>query len=106
MRLQPANPIAVALTLAVAFAPVAGRAADVIITGCPQAGVEAGCIVLNAGGTLYNVTAAKPAPKIGAPTRVTGTISNGVSLCQQGVILSPATSEPADGIACPATPPR
>ena len=102
MRTQTANSMAMAAALALAVLSTGARADDVTITGCAQAGVESGCVVMNSGGTLYNITAAKPAPKIGAAGRVTGTVlADSASFCQQGTILAPATWAAVDGIACP-----
>jgi hypothetical protein len=106
MRLQRANSVAAAVMVAVALAPGALRAEEVTIVGCAQAGVETGCVVLSSGGALYNITAAKPAPQVGARGRVTGTIGGGVSLCQQGIILSPSTWEGVAGASCPDAAPR
>ena len=101
MRTQTANSIAMAAALALAVMSTGARADDVTITGCAQAGVESGCVVLNSGSTLYNITAAKPAPKLGVPGTVTGTVFSGASFCQQGIILSPASWTPVTGATCP-----
>jgi hypothetical protein len=107
MRLQWPHFFTGALALAVALAPAAVRAEEVTITGCAQAGVEAGCVVLNSGGKLYNITAAKPAPKLGVPGTVTGTVlADSASFCQQGIILSAATWAPVGGATCPDAAPR
>lgn len=91
------------VVLAALAAPTAGRAEEVTASGCVAAGVEAGCMVLQAeDGTLYNVTAAEPKPEPGAAGTVTGTVSSGVSLCMQGITLSPATWTPKPGADCPA----
>ena len=91
------------VALAVVAAPVASRAEEVTVSGCPQPGVEAGCIVLKGDdGKLYNISAAKPKPEPGVAGTVTGTVSQGASLCMQGIILSPATWQPRPGADCPA----
>ena len=94
------SPIAL-ITAALTLAPVAALAEEVTITGCPQPGIEAGCIVITGTSGIYNITAAKPTPTVGVPGKVTGTVSSGVSTCGQGNILSPATWTPVTGIECP-----
>jgi hypothetical protein len=56
---------------------------------------------MSGNGALYNITAAKPTPKVGVPGRVTGTVTANVSLCGTGNVLSPATWEPVEGVICP-----
>jgi hypothetical protein len=88
---------------ALALAPTVASADDVTVSGCPQAGVEAGCITITAGtgGTVYNITAAMPRPQIGLGGTVSGTLNIGVaSFCQQGIVLSPATWKPDPSIKC------
>ena len=91
------------LALAVLTASAASRAEEVTVSGCPQPGVEAGCIVLTApDGTVYDLSAAAPKPAVGVAGTATGTVSQGVSLCMQGIVLKPATWTPESGAACPA----
>ena len=95
---------AAALSVLVALAtPAVSQAEEVTATGCAQAGVETGCIVLMAqDGRLYNITAAQPKPAPGTAGTVTGTTGEGASSCMQGILLSPATWQPKPGAACPA----
>lgn len=81
--------MAVSLALTAQTAPQPAKpAADETIsaTGCVEAGVEAGCLVLKDSktGTLYNLffTGAKPA--LGIAIRFTGTPKQGVTTCMQG----------------------
>src|SRR5438132_3587109 len=90
----------VAIIAASALAPVAAVAEEVTITGCPEPGVAAGCLVMSGGGAIYNITAAKPTPMVGVAGKVTGTLSTGVSTCGQGNTLSPATWTPVAGLDC------
>lgn len=64
-------------------------AQSITVTGCPTNGVEAGCIILkDDNGKTYNITSAKPKPKIGSKAiKLTGTISDKMSFCSQGTIL-------------------
>jgi len=89
-----------ALAATLALAPMAALADQVTLTGCPEPGVEAGCIVILGDGAIYNITAAKPTPALGVAGKVTGTVSTGVSACGEGTILSPATWTPVDGVEC------
>lgn len=92
--------LGLALTLGL-LAPAATASDFVTIQGCPRPGVEAGCVVIESDGRLWDVTAAEPKPQIGSPVSVTGVPSGGVSICQQGIVLKPATSEPIKGASCP-----
>ena len=89
------------LALAVLAAPMASRAEEVTVSGCPAPGVEAGCIMLTANGKTYNVTAATPKPEIGVAGQAIGTVSDGASMCAEGIVLSPAVWQPTTGAACP-----
>jgi hypothetical protein len=93
--------------LAALTASAASRAEEVTVSGCPQAGVETGCMMLKApDGTLYNVSAAEPKPTAGVAGTATGTVSQAASLCMQGIVLKPATWTPMPGAACPAPTPQ
>ena len=85
---------------------VAAGAADapqqVTVRGCVEAGVEPSCLVLKGGGQTYNVTAAEPKPAVGTYGTVVGTVSDGMSTCQQGIILAAAIWAVEQGKACPA----
>jgi hypothetical protein len=88
---------------ALTLAPAVAFADKVTVSGCPQSGVRAGCVVIAAGngGTVYNITAAMPRPQVGLDGTVSGTISTRVaSFCQQGIMLSPATWKPDPSIKC------
>jgi hypothetical protein len=101
---QPTLPLLAAglFAFSVLTAPAASRAEEVTVSGCPEPGVEAGCIVLMAeNGTLYNVSAAEPKPEIGVVGTATGMVSQAASLCMQGIVLKPATWAPTPGAACP-----
>jgi len=88
------------LALAAASPAFAGQ--PIRVEGCVEAGVEAGCLVLRAtDGKVYNVTAAKPAPAIGAFGEIAGSIKDdAMSICMQGPIVSPAAWTAKHG-ACP-----
>jgi hypothetical protein len=67
-----------------------GWAQEVRVTGCPTAGVEAGCIVLKGqDGTLFNISSADPKPDLTRRLVITviGTKSGGPSACMQGQTL-------------------
>ena len=55
-------------------------------SGCVEAGVEAGCLVLKdtKSGTLYNLFFQGTAPSINTAIRFTGTLHEGPTTCQQG----------------------
>src|SRR5262245_210163 len=65
----------------------------VTVVGCPSPGVEARCLVIRgANNVTYNISAANPAPAVGQRAiRLTGTIANRASYCQQGVVLTNIT---------------
>ena len=65
-------------------------AESVKLTGCPQNGVTAGCLVIqDNGGQTYNITAAdpKPDPAQQLVITLTGETSTDVSICNQGIVL-------------------
>ena len=82
--------------------PVTGWAEDVKVEGCAVAGVEANCVMLEANGTKYNITAAMPKPDVGTYGMVSGVVSTDPDICQQGDIkLAPATWTPDSSKTCP-----
>lgn len=80
---------------------LSAAAEDVTVTGCAAAGVEASCIVLKADGKTYDITAAQPAPFPGTYGTITGTVTDKVSTCQQGVVVDPAVWQVETGKQCP-----
>ncbi len=96
------------VALAVLIGPATSLAEEVTVSGCPEAGVEPGCIVLRADdGTVYELNGAEPTPELGVAGTVTGTVAKDMdSFCMQGIILSPATWQPKPGAACPAPKPQ
>lgn len=87
--------------LACAMGGFAADAKDVTVSGCARAGIENGCIVITSKAGTYNISSAMPTPKAGTYGTVTGVVSDGVSLCMQGIILKPATWTPDAKKACP-----
>jgi len=86
------KPVAIATVLALAAASFGpARAETVTASGCVAKGVENGCLMLSSGDKTYNITSAKPTPKVGTYGTVSGTVSEQASICQQGTLLSPAT---------------
>jgi hypothetical protein len=63
----------------------------VSVLGCVSRGVEAGCLIItdNVSGKAYQINAAepKPDPAKRLVVRLSGTIVNKISFCQQGPIL-------------------
>lgn len=76
-------------------------AEDITVSGCAAAGAEANCIILEADGKTYNISAAQPAPVPGTYGTVKGTLSDKMSICQQGVVVDPAIWEVEPGKECP-----
>ncbi|MFY9291513.1 MAG: hypothetical protein WAP03_12565 [Methylorubrum rhodinum] len=77
------------LIIGVFSLPTSALAQSVTVTGCPANGIEVGCIVIkDEDGKTYNITNAKPKPKVGSKAiKLTGTVSDKVSFCNQGTIL-------------------
>jgi hypothetical protein len=75
-------------------------AQQVTASGCAEAGVEAGCVMLKDGGKLYNITHAAPKPVVGTYGTVTGTVSSEPDTCQQGDLLKAAEWKPNPDKAC------
>jgi hypothetical protein len=60
----------------------------VTANGCPITGVEANCLILKQGSVSYDISAARPRPRVGyMAIRLSATKSNKLGFCQQGVIL-------------------
>ena len=60
----------------------------VTAAGCPTAGIEANCLIMKQGDVSYDISAARPRPRIGyMAIRLSGTKSNKLGICQQGLIL-------------------
>lgn len=77
-------------------------AEEITVSGCAAAGVEADCIILKADdGKTYDMTAAQPAPAPGTYGRLTGMLTDRISICQQGMIVDPALWEVEPGKQCP-----
>ncbi len=76
-------------------------AADITASGCASAGVEAGCIMIESDGVIYDITAAQPKPEPGTFGTVKGLASDKMSICQQGKILDPAQWVPDPKQSCP-----
>ncbi len=76
----------------IASSPALGapkRGDRVSVAACPFAGVTANCLMIRgADGTVYNITAASPRPRLGERMiRLRGTVSDKLSICGQGVVL-------------------
>jgi hypothetical protein len=77
-------------------------AEEVMLSGCAAAGVEANCIILKTGDKKsYDITAAQPAPVPGTYGTVKGTLTDKLSICQQGPVIDPAIWEVETGKECP-----
>ena len=74
---------------------------EVTLSGCAAAGVEGNCILLKSGDKTYDITAAQPAAVPGTYGTVKGTLTDKVSVCQQGPIVDPAIWEVETGKQCP-----
>lgn len=58
-------------------------------SGCVEAGVEAGCLVLKdeKSGTLYNLFFKSNPPAINTAIRFSGTVHDGPTTCMQGIAV-------------------
>jgi hypothetical protein len=92
--------VTLAITACIVFSQGAS-AVDITTSGCATAGVEAGCVMLESGGVVYDITAAKPKPEPGTFGTVKGSADGKVSICQQGTILDPAQWTPDPAQSCP-----
>jgi hypothetical protein len=68
---------------------LAKAGAKITITGCASVGTPPTCVVMRgADGGHYEVTAARFAPPLdGNEVRLTGTVTDNVSICMQGRVL-------------------
>lgn len=75
----------------VAAASISGLAAEerVNLIGCPIAGVEMGCMILQGSDNVaYDISGARPKPRIGyRAVELSGIKVKKLGICQQGVIL-------------------
>jgi hypothetical protein len=79
-----------AALLACALAnPAAAEGKKVTVTGCPYPGVLATCLLIkDKDGTVYNITVANPKPPFNdVAIIVTGTVTDKLSICNQGTVL-------------------
>lgn len=77
-------------------------AEEISVSGCAASGVEASCMILKAeDGKTYDITAARPVPEPGTYGKVTGTLSDKMSICQQGPVVDPAQWQVEPGRECP-----
>ena len=67
----------------------AKRQERISVTGCPYAGVTGTCLMIKGPtGTVYNITAIAPRPRqSGRMIRVRGSLSDKMSVCNEGVVL-------------------
>lgn len=83
--------LAVFITAAVPQQSQAQGGPRVAVLGCVSPGVEAGCLIItdNVSGKTYQISSAvpKPDPAKHLVVRLSGTIVNKISFCQQGPIL-------------------
>jgi hypothetical protein len=68
---------------------VAASAQKVTVVGCPVPGVEPRCLMIRGDDNItYNITSARVRPNVGQRAiRLTGTKTNKVSYCMQGIVL-------------------
>jgi hypothetical protein len=92
-----------AILAATILTPALALADNVTIAGCPEPGVQAGCVLITVKDGVYDVSAAMPTPLVGVPQQVVGTIvANGpASACGATNVISSGTTSPAAQIACP-----
>jgi hypothetical protein len=75
---------------ALVFSAALAKAEQVTVSGCVEAGVESGCLMISSGGRTYDVTSTTPAPVAGTYGTASGTVFDGATTCMQGTPLSPA----------------
>jgi hypothetical protein len=90
---------------AVLSQPVAGqekKVSEVHGTGCVQAGVEAGCLVLRdlRSGKLYSLLFKEPRPAVGDGIEFTALPHDGVTMCMQGVAVDVTGWARKDSLKC------
>lgn len=88
-----------------AAAAPASDAKQVKGTGCVQAGVEAGCLVVKdaASGNLYNLLVKGAKPAVGIGIDFTGTPIGGTTTCMQGTPVQVSTWSHNESLQCTKT---
>lgn len=90
------------LSAVLVAAALPALAEEISVSGCAAAGVEASCLILKAqDGKTYDITAARPVPEPGTYGKVTGTLTDRMSICQQGPVVDPAQWQVEPGRECP-----
>ncbi|MER9797969.1 hypothetical protein NKJ36_12610 [Mesorhizobium sp. M0142] len=95
------NAIVIISAVAIFFHVGGAYSQQVTASGCAEAGVEAGCVMLKEGDKLYNITHASTKPTVGTYGTVTGTVSSDPDTCQQGTLLKAAEWKPDPEKVCP-----
>ncbi len=95
-------PLHVFLALALLLPATALAQQRVTAQGCPQPGVEAGCLVLRThDGKFFDLSMARPRPPMnGRGLRITGVVGERMSYCSQGAAVGELTWEPTATL-CP-----
>ena len=90
------------LATAAATAASPSDAKQVKGQGCVQAGVEAGCLVVQdtASGDLFNLLINGAKPAVGTGIDFTGTHYRGTTACMQGVAVQVASWTRNDSLKC------
>jgi hypothetical protein len=71
-------------------------------TGCVEAGVETGCLILRdiKSGKLYNLIVKVPHPRVGEGIEFSGTLFRGMTACMQGTPVEVEKWEPRATLKC------
>lgn len=56
-------------------------------SGCTYRGVEGGCLMVKSGGTVYNISSARPRPGVNRAIAGHGDLAGGMTTCMQGTAL-------------------
>ena len=70
--------------------------------GCVEHGVETGCLVVKdlKSGVLYNIRVKSQRPEVGTGIEFTGTPSEGLSYCMQGIAVDVEKWVPKSSLRC------
>jgi hypothetical protein len=89
MKWIVAAAVLAALAGAAEAAPKPGD--KVTVEACAYPGVTIPCLMIKDADGVYNVTGANPKPPLDTVIRLRGTVTDKVSICQQGVVLDQIT---------------
>lgn len=81
--------LAVPVVMSLIWASAAeAQSRRISFSGCVRPSLERGCLVVHSGEVIFNVSAARPRPRLGRWIAGSGIRAYGATMCNQGVRLT------------------